>query len=1131
MTTRSVQPADSGTDVHVLFVDGGFTDSIVSDLQRTGEQLTVETVSTASAGLEHVDRGEFDCVLSAYELPDTNGVEFLEAVRQIDPDLPFMLVTDSGSEAVASAAITAGVTDYVSTDAAADPPELLVDRIQTAVRQYRSNRAEQRMLELAEETNRLFYVFTGDWSEALFVSSAYEAVLGRPTRHLADDPTDFLQAIHPDDRELVREKMARLSAGEPTDVEVCVNEAEGYQRRMRVRGEPIVDDSGTVVRIAGFATDITEEYNRRQRRRRQQQTLVDLATDEAVTNGDLDRALQRITETAAAVLDVDRVNVWLAEENDEQLTCVDNYDRESGDHTDGMELATSEYPAYFEALETHRAIDAVDARSDPRTAELTDFLETHDIGALLDGTLRSEGAVVGVICHEHLGGPREWTDDEIEFVSDVADIVNRALRNHERTERERELRRERQQFEKVLDTSPVGITILDSDGTIQRANDRAEEIFELEASEIAGRTYDQPAWEIVDENGEPIPDEQLPFAQVIETGEPVYNVEHGIENGFGQQRWLAINAAPLSVADSEEWGVLAIIKDITERYQEAQTLKMLHERTQAMARTENREAIAGIAAETMDELLGFDGTVMYRFDGTDSLVPLEWSAAIDAALDERVAVTRDSGYLWSAFVEGEPVFFPERTDYDGQPADLPLQSAFVLPIGNHGVLLTGTSTPSTLSATKREAAHLIQETLDAALDRADREQRLRERDRALQRQNEQFEQLNRLNTIIRETTAAVIQSTSRSEIEQRVCERVAAGTEYSFAWIGDRNESTGQPELRQWAELDPEYAEYLGSGDGIAPLTEMVETAMRDGTVQVVQRILEQPMWKPHRRDVLNQAYRSVAVVPIVVRDHVESVLVIHGTAPDLFDEREQAVLGELGDAIGYAVANLNDGETLDDGRRTEIELLISDERLFSNQLATALGVDIEVAGAIAGESGTIRTFVRFPQRPEDAVDTALAELTFVVDSQRLTGTEETALYQITLETPRLVRSLRANGVRLRSLSVENEVTTVSTVLSGAVRPVVEAVQADYPQTELQARRDGTDPVDTQSTFRDRLLEDLTEKQFDALQTALYGGFYEWPRTSTREELAATRDIASSTFSHHLRAAERKVLSAVLDSV
>ena len=79
--------------------------------------------------------------------------------------------------------------------------------------------------------------------------------------------------------------------------------------------------------------------------------------------------------------------------------------------------------------------------------------------------------------------------------------------------------------------------------------------------------------------------------------------------------------------------------------------------------------------------------------------------------------------------------------------------------------------------------------------------------------------------------------------------------------------------------------------------------------------------------------------------------------------------------------------------------------------------------------------------------------------------------------------------------------------------------------------RDGIEPADTQSTFRDRLLEDLTEKQFDALQTALYGGFYEWPRTSTREELAATRDIASSTFSHHLRAAERKVLSAVLDSV
>jgi predicted DNA binding protein/transcriptional regulator with GAF, ATPase, and Fis domain len=611
----------------------------------------------------------------------------------------------------------------------------------------------------------------------------------------------------------------------------------------------------------------------------------------------------------------------------------------------------------------------------------------------------------------------------------------------------------------------------------------------------------------------------------------VYNVEHGIEDGAGNRRWLSINAAPLSIADTAEWGVLAVVKDITERHQEAQTLKTLHERTQAMARTENREAIAGIATETMDELLGFDGTVMYRFDGTDSLVPLEWSAGVDAAVDEPATVTRESGYLWSVFVEGEPTFLEDLAAHDGQPHDLPLQSAFVLPVGNHGILLTGTSTPSTLPTTKREAAHLIQNNLDAALDRADREQRLRERDRALQRQNEQLEQLNRLNTIIRETTAAVIQSASRDDIERRVCEQIAAGAEYSFAWIGGRDESTGQLDLYQYAEMDPEYAEYLGSRDGTTPLTEMVETAMRDGTVQVSQQILEQPAWKPHRSDVLTQAYRSVAVVPIVVQDRVESVLVIHGRAPELFDEREQAVLEELGDAIGYAVANLDDGATLDDGTRTEIELLISDEGLFSNQLAAALDVDIELAGAIAGEPETVRTFVRFPPLPEDVVDRALADLTFVVDSQRLTGTEETTLYQITLDTPRLVRSFRANGVRLRSLSVENEQTTVTAVLSGDVRPVVEAVQAEYPQTELQARRDGIEPVDTRSTFRDRILEDLTQKQFDAFQTALYGGFYEWPRTSTREELAATRDIASSTFSHHLRAAERKLLTAVLDSV
>jgi PAS domain S-box-containing protein len=1136
MTSSAALPRRSDDEVRVLYVGGeaDAADNATAALERENGQFVVETTTCADTALERLTSADYDCVLSEYEIPGRNGIEFLETVRTAYPSLPFILFTGAGSETIASDAITAGATDYVQKKPGTEQYELLANRIQNAVRQYQSEHVEQRLLELTENTDRAFFVYSGDWSELLFVNRAYEDIWGQSISELREDPVAFLDGIHPADRDRIRDAMDKVSNGDPVNVEYRVSADEQNQRWVRSRCEPIVDESGTVQRVAGFGTDITEEHCRRERRERQRETLVALATSDPVTTGDFERAVEQITETAADVLDVDRVNVWLTDEDsdDDILTCVDNYDRRTGEHTSGTTLLADEHQRYCQALETNRAIDAADAREDPRTAELSGYLDEHDIGALLDGTLRLEGDVVGTICHEHTGEPREWTDDEIEFASDVADIVHRALRNDNRNQRERQLRKERERFEKVLDTSPVAIILLDADGSIEQANDHAADIFELERSEISSRTYDDPAWGIVDEDGEPIPGEQLPVRQVLETGEPVYDVEHGIRTGEGNERWLSINAAPLPGAEGENERVLSVVKDITEQHHLEQTLETLHERAQAMARTEDREAIAGVASETMDELLGVDGTAMYEFDGTDKLRPLEWSGGAETVLDDPPVPAQENGLAWEGFVGGDERFFPDLREVDEPAHDIPLRSAFILPVDNHGILLTGTTDSWSLSATERKAARLIGENLAAALDRAEREQRLRERDRTLQRQNNWLEQLNRLNTIIRETTAAVIQSNSREDIEHHVCEQIAAGPEYSFAWFGGHDQETGTLDLSDWEGMEPEYVEFLESRTEQTPLHQMAATAVRDGSVQVAQNVLERSDWKSHRKDVLSQGYRSVAVVPIVVRDHVDSVLVIHGATAGLFDDREREVLRELGEAVGFAIQNLDSGTTLQRQDRTEVELVIGDDRLFSNQIAGALGTELTLVGAIPGESDSIRAFLRLASNESNAVAASLDELNTVVDTQSLSDDGETALYQVTLETPQLIRQLQANDVHLDSLRADTEQTTITATLTSdvPVRPLVEELQTAYPETALQARRKRPQSIDTQETFYDHILEQLTDKQFDALQTALYGGFYEWPRTSTREELAATRDIASSTFSHHLRAAERKVIAAILDS-
>ncbi|MEF8828854.1 MAG: response regulator, partial [Haloarcula sp.] len=135
--TTSNRHGDGGTHgrLRILYVDGDSDDvSAVEEAIRGGaDEFTVTVCETASAALEALDEGSYDCVVSEYRLPDRNGVELLRAVREQSPDLPFLLFTDDGDESVASSAISAGVTGYVTKTPLPEQTAQLRQRITSAV--------------------------------------------------------------------------------------------------------------------------------------------------------------------------------------------------------------------------------------------------------------------------------------------------------------------------------------------------------------------------------------------------------------------------------------------------------------------------------------------------------------------------------------------------------------------------------------------------------------------------------------------------------------------------------------------------------------------------------------------------------------------------------------------------------------------------------------------------------------------------------------------------------------------------------------------------------------------------------------------------------------------------------------
>ena len=167
----------------------------------------------------------------------------------------------------------------------------------------------------------------------------------------------------------------------------------------------------------------------------------------------------------------------------------------------------------------------------------------------------------------------------------------------QRKQAETALREGEARLSSIFQTIPDGITILDSTGQIRTANRAAERILRLTRSDIVERGYNDPSWLITTVDGHPFPEEELPFARVMQTGEPVYGIEHGISHADGTRRILSINASPLFDAEGQIINIIAAFSDITERKQTEDERVQLVQEQAARAVAESSQQKSAFLAE------------------------------------------------------------------------------------------------------------------------------------------------------------------------------------------------------------------------------------------------------------------------------------------------------------------------------------------------------------------------------------------------------------------------------------------------------------------------------------------------------------------------------------------------------
>ncbi|MBF0303724.1 MAG: response regulator [Desulfamplus sp.] len=139
-----------------------------------------------------------------------------------------------------------------------------------------------------------------------------------------------------------------------------------------------------------------------------------------------------------------------------------------------------------------------------------------------------------------------------------------------RSQSEEALRISLEKYKVLFNSFPVGVSVMDSKGTLSEANKESERLLGVSVNEHIGRKVDSSEWKIIRTDGTTMPPDEYAGVRAMKTQQLVENVEMGIVKNNQEITWVNVHAAPVSI---EGGGVLMTYHDITDRRQAQELLK------------------------------------------------------------------------------------------------------------------------------------------------------------------------------------------------------------------------------------------------------------------------------------------------------------------------------------------------------------------------------------------------------------------------------------------------------------------------------------------------------------------------------------------------------------------------------
>lgn len=591
-------------------------------LESENDSFTVITESTAEDGLERLETDSIDCIVSDYELPGMDGLDFLRAVREVSPDIPFIIFTEPKGESVVTAAIRAGVTDYIKKSQDEEQYQVLSNRIEDAVK-HQQGRTEYR--EIFEKVPDGILLHDPSDGRIIDANQQFAEMLGYSRSELLEMGFEEIHCGEPPYTVERAERLVQKAAVEGPLNFVWVDKTKDGDRlpvEVHLRQTVI----GGEERILAVVRDISER-NRLKQETRRLYSAIETSVD------------------GIAILD-----------KNGEYTYVNDAHAEIYGFEDSRELLGENWRILYDDAE----LDQFDTEIMPE--------------------LRREGQWRGELVGTRADGtrfPQELTLTTLEsdgLICVVRDIT-------ERKEREAELRRERERLRVLFENVPTPIMygeLYDGEPDIQKINPAFEGMFGLDAEEVTGTMLDD---HILPEDKDNDALNRRIAAEGSIEAEVRRKAADGVRDFKLQTAVVSVDESDAEW-ESEGW---AVYTDLTEQKEHERRLQRQHgelqalnqlnslidEIIQSLVSTSTRDEIEDIVCERLVDSDIYTNALIVERDGNGGGIAVRTNAGLEDAyvrsLTERSASEVAENDLGRVLQGGSVTVTRQTTDASVSP--------------------------------------------------------------------------------------------------------------------------------------------------------------------------------------------------------------------------------------------------------------------------------------------------------------------------------------------------------------------------------------------------------------------------------------------------------------------------------